>query len=583
MQPNYDVEYVFIPENRDHPVYTSLSDEEDLVGLVETRITLSDSSQSGQATITAQHVAFTERTHAHTITFTDGVGTLYRNPDYTVTQVSFDAGGPTYTTVGSSTFTVDTRFQYATLDRILDVPVQGEVDVTFTETDGTLSSSDRVVTGKDSSGAAIDDGDVTVYQDDKGYKLAYSLSSNTNENAMVAQFALHSGQTIRVNRIPAGATYYVYEYAVGEDGSREDLKDWDTAITWDESSIEIYEIADYRAVKGTISLNDTAQDVHPVIFTNTAHVGQLTISKTVAGDQASDTDRSQSFTFTVTLKDKNGNALRGTYSYIGGTVEGINGVSAPANGILTLNSGSATFTLKHGQSITIGDLPDGATYEVTEGDHSGFTVVVDDDTDADQAAEGTIVKDQTAQARFTNIKQTTLSFIKVAAEATSQPLSGAEFMLFRLQCIDGSHDHSQVVDPSDPGSCWVQVGNTQTSGSDGAVTFGELEPNSVYRLVETKAPDGRVLPEGQWRVVTDENNRIEITAVGGQSGRLPPAFATGKSDELLLPNVRPIDIPSSGGFGALPFLLGGGLLMLTAVGIFVGKRLQGRRFQNKNT
>ena len=82
LQPNYDVEYVFIPENRDHPVYDGLSGEEDLVGLVETRITLSDSSQSGQATITAQHVAFPKRTHAHTITFTDGVGTLYRNPDY---------------------------------------------------------------------------------------------------------------------------------------------------------------------------------------------------------------------------------------------------------------------------------------------------------------------------------------------------------------------------------------------------------------------------------------------------------------------------------------------------------------------
>lgn len=119
--------------------------------------------------------------------------------------------------------------------------------------------------------------------------------------------------------------------------------------------------------------------------------------------------------------------------------------------------------------------------------------------------------------------------------------------------------------------------DTKTSGETGEVSFDSLESGCEYRLVETKAPDGRVLPEGQWRVVTDENNRIEITAVGGQSGRLPPAFATGKSDELLLPNVRPIDIPSSGGFGALPFLLGGGLLMLTAVGIFVGKRLREKR------
>ena len=574
LQPGYDVEYVFLPENRNHPAYAGLSDNEGLVGLVETRLTLSDINQSGQATVTAQHVAFTDQQHTHTLTFTNGVGTLYRNPDYTITEISFGAGGPTYTTDGNFTFTVDNRFQYASPDKILDVPVQGEVDVYFTE-NGTSSEADRIVTGtRPEENTAIGDGDVTVYQDGEGYKLAYSLSSNTAEHAVVAQFALHSGQTITVNQLPVGATYYVYEYAVGEDGSREDLEDWDTDITWDESASEIYEIADYRTVRGTIRLNDgTEQAVHPVTFTNRAHVGQLTISKIVAGEQASDTDRSQTFTFTITLKDEDGTPLQGIYSYTG--VATIDGVTPPENSTLTLNeNGQATVSLAHGQSITIEDIPDGTTYEVMENVSRGFTVVVDDDTDADQIAEGTIGENQTAEAHFTNIKQSTLNFTKVAAEEHSKSLDGAIFKLFQLTCGNTEHNHEALIDPGNTGDCWQQVGNDQTSGLDGAVSFGQLQPNAEYRLVETKAPDGYVLPEGQWKITTNADNGITIVAIGAQDGRLPTAFSVDESGNLLLPNAALMHIPSSGGFGALPFLLGGGLLMLAALVIFLVKKLR---------
>ena len=56
--------------------------------------------------------------------------------------------------------------------------------------------------------------------------------------------------------------------------------------------------------------------------------------------------------------------------------------------------------------------------------------MVDDDTDADSIAEGTIQKDQTAEAKFTNIKQSELVFIKVAAEDKTKPLSGQSFGYF---------------------------------------------------------------------------------------------------------------------------------------------------------
>ena len=40
-------------------------------------------------------------------------------------------------------------------------------------------------------------------------KIAYSLSSNTYEDASVAQFALYSGQTINITGFPAGG-YLLY-------------------------------------------------------------------------------------------------------------------------------------------------------------------------------------------------------------------------------------------------------------------------------------------------------------------------------------------------------------------------------------
>ena len=65
-------------------------------------------------------------------------------------------------------------------------------------------------------------------------------------------------------------------------------------------------------------------------------------------------------------------------------------------------------------------------------------------------------------------------------------------------------------------------------------------------------------------------------------GRLPLAFAVDEATgALLLPNARPMDIPSSGGFGEQPFLITGGLLMLTALGIILIKKPRGKRTASK--
>lgn len=106
--------------------------------------------------------------------------------------------------------------------------------------------------------------------------------------------------------------------------------------------------------------------------------GSLTVSKTVAGNAG---ETNKDFHFTVTLSDK---TISGTF------------------GDMTFTNGVATFTLKHNESKTASNLPEGIGYEVTEteADQNGYTTTATGD-------KGTIAKDRTATAAFTNTKGST--------------------------------------------------------------------------------------------------------------------------------------------------------------------------------
>lgn len=108
-------------------------------------------------------------------------------------------------------------------------------------------------------------------------------------------------------------------------------------------------------------------------------VGNLTISKTVAGNAA---DQTKKFNFKVTFVNAND-----TYDYTGhGVPDG------------TIKSGD-TISLAHGQSITITGLPVGASYEVKEDETlaQGYSI-------ESTESSGTISSSQDRTAAFVNIK-----------------------------------------------------------------------------------------------------------------------------------------------------------------------------------
>ena len=127
---------------------------------------------------------------------------------------------------------------------------------------------------------------------------------------------------------------------------------------------------------------DKFNAIYTYDFTNVKK-GALTVEKIVQGNRG-ETDRA--FEFTVTL-----------------TGESITGVKAEEindkYGDMEFTNGVATFTLKHGQSITASGLPAGLTYTVeeTNANADGYTT-------SNSGNTGTIPSGDTAQVYFTNTR-----------------------------------------------------------------------------------------------------------------------------------------------------------------------------------
>lgn len=148
----------------------------------------------------------------------------------------------------------------------------------------------------------------------------------------------------------------VYTYAVRE------LPGDALGYTYDGSAYAVtVEITDVDgALTSQVRYEKGEEASERALFVNRYETGELTVAKTVKGDGAS---RNRAFAFEATLFDANGAPLAGTYpcTWADGSAAG------------AMENGKITFNLAHGQSLTIHDLPVGATYRVVETEHRGYT------------------------------------------------------------------------------------------------------------------------------------------------------------------------------------------------------------------
>lgn len=382
-----------------------------------------------------------------------------------------------------------------------------------------------------------------------------------------------------------------------------------------------YNLEDLVIDKGEGNITKTAETYHYPVYThqeedtaiqldlgnNAALIGDLatgalTLSKTVSGNMG-ETDRG--FVFDITLYHGTSQVgLDGTYVAVV-TTQGEDAQPStqptstptpsspdgecpepslnPGEEAVQFVDGKAQVTLQDGQSITIQGLPAGYTYTITEQDPDteelDYTVTATQNGQAVTWDEGealtctgTIVDKQTQQVAYTNkcyIPMVDFSFVKVDGMSFDEEdlegaitLSGAEFSLYSYTGADWSTDQDNLLDTQATGDLWELVG-TDISDEEGKVQFTQLQAGN-YRLVETSAPQGYELPDGQWNVTVtisgpegQEVGDYAISSVGN-----PPAMAPA-GDTYYLMNYKPMDPPITGSDGGKMFFLVGGVLMLS--------------------
>lgn len=184
-------------------------------------------------------------------------------------------------------------------------------------------------------------------------------------------FTLKDGEKVTLAGIPAGTGYSVEE---------SDNEGYEVTATGAEGKILLGETV-------TAAFTNQKGDIGGGPGTGTEDVGDLVVTKTVTGSAG---DKSKPFTFTVTLTPPETEKPAAE-------AENDNADATVTYGAVTFTKGTGTFTLKHGESVTMTGIPAGTHYLVEESDNEGYQVNA-------TGAEGEITPDTVLTAAFTNQK-----------------------------------------------------------------------------------------------------------------------------------------------------------------------------------
>ena len=300
-------------------------------------------------------------------------------------------------------------------------------------------------------------------------------------------------------------------------------------------------------------------------------VGDLEVSKQVQSDW--ETDKNQKFQFKVRFHDVTDPykpiELTQTYKVRITDLEG-NPVETQ---ISEIKSGD-TIQLKDDQKLTVYGLPYGTQYTITEARTPGYTPSVSVNgnlTEGTSSEEGYAVSGKiewtgndggaaVEKVVYTNTYNQTGEFGFTKTDKNRNPVEGAKFAMYRLECEDvDHHDHEQELLQVDAEgnltdvqkTCWEGI-NSVESDSNGKVLFEGLPASGEYRLVEYKAAPGYVTPKGQWRVIYTEGKFIFPSSEG--SGDMdsavgnPPAVEM-DADGYSIANYKLTELPFSGNIG----------------------------------
>ena len=369
-------------------VFRSYSKPDETIGETELAIAYTNTVNVGSLTIEKKQAANSadlDGTYSFTVSFTniggldlnngteitktftlskDGNKTITGIPvgtQYTVTETLPSDGsellrilsGSETVDAASGTITKDTTDSYV-FENIKKPTVGVSVTKEWVKDGQAMTAPDASVTVKLQRKISSD----STWTDVNGYD---SINLNANNNWTASYTCLDKFDNYKAAE-PSAYTYRFVEVGVS---------------TADNSII----VGGRRFVVSYSNTDTTDSFATTVTNTYSPLLYDLTISKAVTGNLA---NRFKAFSFTLTLTDDNNQPLAGTF-----TCEG------SLSSITTGSDGTATFTLKHNQSLTIKGIPDGSHYTVTEEDLSadGYTTTVNET--AGRSASGDVTENIT--------------------------------------------------------------------------------------------------------------------------------------------------------------------------------------------
>ena len=224
----------------------------------------------------------------------------------------------------------------------------------------------------------------------------FNGSAMTQNNDTKVAGGASSGETMSYDELFAGIRFTapgLYHFMLSENPGHNPNITYskesyllDVQVVWETESNGVQ--TGNLKVSGIATTNvATNQKCEGAEFKNTkADAESLKIAKTVSGSAANKNDV---FTFTVVV-----NGIDGTYS-----------TNKP--GVTVTNGEKTIFTLKHGETFEIKNLPAGATYAVNETDSKGYDItnvsVNGEKAVESKSANGTINLDTTNTVAYTNI------------------------------------------------------------------------------------------------------------------------------------------------------------------------------------
>ena len=252
------------------------------------------------------------------------------------------------------------------------------------------------------------------------------------------------------------------------------------------------------------------------------------------------TEQNSNFEFTVSFKNSDNLTVDNTFTY--------DKYDASDNVILANQSISSgdTFILRDGEYVVIHNLFHGINYSITETSKDGFVSTVSSGN-----ASGTMV----SSVSLTEVDYVNKAYhakIKKVDSESLKPLSGVSFTLY-LSHRNGNF--SDVVTNMNG----VVLENLLTD-DNGIIDFGNLSfingEKTIYYLVENSTIDKYNYLDNYVEIIVDENGiSAQYNGSDLQVNKNENVF------EIVVPNVKEIVFPLTGGSGALFFTVLGLLLM----------------------